>query len=44
VEIHEYDAGHAFNREDDVAFQPEAARLAWSRTLDFLSRHLEAAR
>ncbi len=42
VEIHEYDAGHAFNRDDDRAFEPEAAKLAWSRTMDFLDRHLGA--
>ena len=43
VEIRAYDAGHAFNRDDDGAFQPEAANLAWSRTIDFLAKHLGGA-
>jgi hypothetical protein len=37
IEIFTYDAGHGFfasDRED--AYQPEAARVAWSRTLSFL--------
>lgn len=40
VEIHTYDAGHAFNRDDDRAYQPDAAKLAWTRTIDFLAKHL----
>lgn len=42
VEIFTYEAGHgffAYNREG--AFQPEAAQLAWSRTLEFFQRHLK---
>ncbi len=34
-------AGHAFNRDiDPHHFHPEAARLAWRRTLDFLQANL----
>src|SRR5437763_1536941 len=40
VEVHEYDAGHAFNRDDDAPFQREAAALAWERSLAFFARHL----
>lgn len=40
VEIHAYGAGHAFNRDDDHAFQPEPAKLAWTRTIDFLAKYL----
>lgn len=43
VEVQEYDAGHAFNRDDDVSFNPPAAARAWRRTLDFLGRHLAHA-
>ncbi|HEX7669273.1 MAG TPA: dienelactone hydrolase family protein, partial [Polyangiaceae bacterium] len=36
-----YDAGHAFMRESDPAvYQPDAARLAWSRAISFLHEHL----
>lgn len=35
-------AGHAFANEDNEdAYNEEAAQLAWTRTLDFLSRELE---
>jgi len=41
VEIHLYDAGHAFSNEDSARFyDPAAAAEAWPRTLEFLSRHL----
>lgn len=43
VEVHDYDAGHAFNRDDDVSFNAEASAMAWRRTLDFLGRHLAQA-
>jgi len=41
MELHVYDAGHAFAHEarKDV-FVPEAASLAWKRTVAFLHRHL----
>ena len=40
VEVCEYDAGHAFNRDDDKPFEPDSARLAWSRTVAFLERYI----
>lgn len=43
VEVQEYDAGHAFNRNDDVPFDATSAALAWRRTLDFFGRHLAQA-
>jgi carboxymethylenebutenolidase len=42
VEIFTYEAGHgffAYNRRD--AYQPEAAKLAWNRTLKFFKEHLK---
>ncbi len=33
-------ADHAFNRDPDPPWQPEAAALAWRRTLDFFTEHL----
>lgn len=43
VDVQEYEAGHAFNRDDDVSFNPQAAATAWRRTLDFFGRHLAHA-
>jgi carboxymethylenebutenolidase len=41
VAFHRYNAGHAFANPDAVSmYDAEAADLAWSRTLDFLARHL----
>ncbi|MBV9872018.1 MAG: dienelactone hydrolase family protein [Frankiaceae bacterium] len=41
VEFHRYDAGHAFSNWDAPSMYVEAAATeAWSRTLDFLGRHL----
>lgn len=34
------DADHAFNRDPDPPYQPEAATLAWQRSLAFLTEHL----
>lgn len=34
------DAGHAFNRDPEPPYQPEAAALAWRRTLAFFTEHL----
>jgi len=42
VEIHWYDAGHAFNRDVGPGYRPEAAKLARERTVAFLRQHLEA--
>ncbi|MGB6242471.1 MAG: dienelactone hydrolase family protein [Castellaniella sp.] len=40
VEIHVYDgAGHSFGRDATPAYRPEAAQLAWDRTLTFFSHH-----
>jgi carboxymethylenebutenolidase len=40
-ELHFYDADHAFMREGDpAAYHEPSAKLAWSRTLAFLDRHL----
>lgn len=33
-------ADHAFNRDPDPPYQPDAANLAWKRTLDFFAEHL----
>ncbi len=41
IEIYTYEAGHgffAYNR--DESYDPEAAKLAWTRTRTFLKRHL----
>ncbi len=41
IEAHFYDADHAFfNDSRPEVYDPEAASLAWTRTLDFLNRHL----
>lgn len=41
VEIYWYEnAGHAFNRDIGPSYNPEAAKLARRRTLDFLRMHL----
>lgn len=40
-EIYRYEADHAFGNETGDHYDPEAARLAWQRTFDFLSRHLK---
>ena len=43
VQIHEYDAGHAFANPSGENYNPEAASTAWSRTTDFLRTHLYAS-
>jgi carboxymethylenebutenolidase len=43
VEVHRYDAGHAFSNWDAPSMYNEAAaEEAWARTLDFFSRTLQA--
>ena len=37
----EDDADHAFNRDPDPPFDPDAAALAWQRTLAFFTEHLQ---
>ena len=34
-------ADHAFNRDPDPPFDPDAAALAWQRTLEFFSENLQ---
>lgn len=41
AEVYEYDAGHAFNRDDDKTYDAASAELSWRRTSAFLRRHLE---
>lgn len=40
-EIDHYPAGHAFLNEEDLlgTFDAEQARIAWERTIAFLSEH-----
>jgi carboxymethylenebutenolidase len=38
--VHVYDAGHGFNCDQRGAFDPDAAALARSRTLDFFGRRV----
>jgi carboxymethylenebutenolidase len=41
MELHVYDANHAFmNDSRDDVYNPEAAKVAWARMLEFLRRHL----
>jgi carboxymethylenebutenolidase len=42
VEFHFYPAGHAFHNDTNAigTYDAEQAKLAWSRTLDFLRAHL----
>ena len=43
VEIHVYEgAGHAFANPSGDRYEPEAARDAWQKTLDFLAEHLKS--
>ena len=35
-----YDAGHGFNCDQRKDFEPESAKLARERTLEFFNRHL----
>jgi len=37
-----YEAGHAFNNDTRPSYNPEAAKLARQRSLDFLKKHLVA--
>jgi carboxymethylenebutenolidase len=41
-EFHWYKAQHAFGNETGPYHEPEAKKLAWQRSLDFLARHLES--
>lgn len=39
-EFYRYRAGHAFGNENNEDHDPEATRLAWRRSLDFLAKHV----
>jgi len=42
ADVHVYaGAGHAFMNEEQAGYRPDAARLAWVRTLDFLQQHVK---
>ncbi|MGW0246562.1 dienelactone hydrolase family protein [Nocardia goodfellowii] len=42
AELHLYPAGHAFLNDENLigTYDPEAAKLAWSRAVEFLRRHV----
>lgn len=39
-EFYQYDADHGFGNETGERYNPEATKLAWQRSLDFLAKHL----
>jgi carboxymethylenebutenolidase len=42
VTVHHYDAGHAFSNWDAPSmYDEQAANQAWTRTIDFLTKHLQ---
>lgn len=42
IEVFVYkDAGHGFNCDERSAYHETSAKLAWQRTLDFLSQHMK---
>lgn len=41
VQIHQYDAGHAFANPSGEQYEPQAAKTAWARTTKFLQAHLD---
>jgi carboxymethylenebutenolidase len=40
VDIYTYDAGHGFQCDERDSFAPEAAQVAWGRTLRFIDSHM----
>ena len=42
VQVHLYDADHGFHCDQRGSYDATAAQLAWTRTVDFLERHLQA--
>jgi carboxymethylenebutenolidase len=40
-EIYRYQADHAFGNETGERYDPEAAKLAWQRSVDFLGKYLK---
>lgn len=43
-EIHVYPAGHGFNCDERASYDPDAAALAWKRTLAFLEEAFDPAK
>jgi carboxymethylenebutenolidase len=41
IPIHVYHAGHGFSCDERGSFEPESAKVALGRTLDFLGQHLK---
>lgn len=41
VEIQVYPAGHGFNCDERGSYNPDAAKLAWQRSMDFLKKHMK---
>ena len=40
-EFYRYPAQHGFGNETGEHYDPEAKKLAWQRTLDFLAKHIK---
>ena len=40
VEVYTYDADHGFQCDERGSFAPEAAQIAWGRTLRFIDSHM----
>ena len=40
VEVYTYDADHGFQCDERDSFAPEAAQIAWGRTLRFIDSHM----
>ncbi|MBD1865881.1 dienelactone hydrolase family protein [Cyanobacteria bacterium FACHB-471] len=40
-ELYRYQAQHAFGNENNDSYDPEATKLAWERSLNFLSQHVK---
>ena len=43
AEVHVYAAGHGFHCDQRASYEAAAAQLAWTRSMDFLERHLVGA-
>ena len=39
-EFYKYEADHGFGNETSERYNPEATKLAWQRSLDFLAKHI----
>jgi carboxymethylenebutenolidase len=40
VEVYTYNADHGFQCDERDSFAPEAAQIAWGRTLRFIDSHM----